>query len=80
MKYRVEFGWGDEDQSLTAQVEAPTEAAAQRVAIAMLGEIQVLRVEPDTSPNPPVSAKPDRVQMHPEPIEDDHSRWKRPQA
>lgn len=75
MKYRTLFGWGDEDQCLVGHVEAPTGAAAQRVAMAMLGEIQVLRVEPDTAPvRPPgVSAAPERAQ-HPEPSQDDHSR------
>lgn len=41
MRFRVEYGWGDREQSLIAYFEAEDEVQARRTAVSLMARIQI---------------------------------------
>ena len=87
LRYRVEIGWGDADQALVAFVEAPTEAAAQRLGSALVRQVRVLRIDTAGRMAPAAGlavesvAEIEKVSGAPDALPaSDHSRWMRPKT
>jgi hypothetical protein len=71
VRYRIEFGFGDREQSIYAMFEAPDEVAARAVAIELLSRIKITgawRVHTDA----PLG---DEVHSRSRPGRIDHTRW-----
>ncbi len=74
MRYRIEFGFGDREQSIYAMFEAADEVAARATAIQLLHRIKITgawRVHTDAPLGDEVHARGNTERI-------DHTRWLNP--